>query len=102
MIDRDVTAADGRILKVREDGDPDGIPVMTLHGMPGGRTLWRGDVEAAAARGVRLIAYDRPGYGGSSRHKGRNVADCASDVRAIAQALGIRRLGVTGASGGEP
>lgn len=102
MIEHDVTAADGRTLKVREDGDPDGIPILTLHGMPGCRMLWSGDVEQARERGIRLIGYDRPGYGGSTRLEGRNVADCAADVRAIAQALSIRRLGVTGASGGGP
>jgi pimeloyl-ACP methyl ester carboxylesterase len=56
----------------------------------------------AAARGLRLISYDRPGYGKSAPAPGRAVADCASDVRAICQALGISRLAMWGASGGGP
>ena len=31
--------------------------------------------------GLRLISYDRPGYGGSTPQPGRSVADCAADVR---------------------
>jgi pimeloyl-ACP methyl ester carboxylesterase len=56
----------------------------------------------AAARGLRLISYDRPGYGGSSPQPGRSVADCAGDVRAICAELGIDRLAMWGMSGGGP
>jgi pimeloyl-ACP methyl ester carboxylesterase len=102
MNDRDVRAADGRTLRVREAGDPSGVAVIDLHGTPGSRLVWPGVVEAATERGVRLISYDRPGYGGSTRLEGRNIADCAADVRAIAQALGVTRLAVMGSSGGGP
>jgi pimeloyl-ACP methyl ester carboxylesterase len=60
------------------------------------------DVARAQRSGIRLISYDRPGYGGSSRHEGRTVADCADDVRDIAAALNIDRLAVWGISGGGP
>ena len=33
-------------------------------------------VALAHEQGVRLIGYDRPGYGGSTRQAGRRVADC--------------------------
>lgn len=102
MSERDVTAADGRVLRVSEGGDPGGTPVLHLPGSPGSRVLPAFELERAARRGVRLISYDRPGYGGSTRHPGRNVADCASDVRAIAGALGVRRMAVWGTSGGAP
>src|SRR5581483_155398 len=59
-------------------------------------------VENALQNGIRLIGYDRPGYGGSTRHAGRRVADSAEDVRAIAQQLGIGRLAVWGMSMGGP
>lgn len=52
--------------------------------------------------GVRLIAFDRPGYGGSDRRFGRRVADVAADVAAIADALDIGRFAVLGRSGGAP
>jgi pimeloyl-ACP methyl ester carboxylesterase len=57
-------------------------------------------VADAAGRGLRLISYDRPGYGGSTPQPGRSIADCAGDVRAICAALGIDRLAMWGWSGG--
>jgi pimeloyl-ACP methyl ester carboxylesterase len=51
-------------------------------------------------RGVRLISYDRPGYGGSDRKPGRRVVDVAEDVTAIADELGLDRFAVVGRSGG--
>jgi len=54
----------------------------------------------AAGRGLRLICYDRPGYGGSTPQPGRSIADCAGDVRAICAALEIDRLTMWGWSGG--
>ena len=92
----------GRSLRVREDGDPAGVPLIAHHGTPGSRLLYRRWVEDAAERGIRLIAYDRPGYGGSDRHQGRSVADAAADVDAIADALGLDRILVDGRSGGGP
>jgi pimeloyl-ACP methyl ester carboxylesterase len=59
-------------------------------------------VADAQKRGIRLITYDRPGYGGSAAHAGHSVGDCAQDVQAIAGALGIHRLAVWGMSGGGP
>jgi pimeloyl-ACP methyl ester carboxylesterase len=52
--------------------------------------------------GIRLITYDRPGYGESDRHPGRQVVDAAEDVLAIAEALRLDRFAVVGRSGGAP
>jgi pimeloyl-ACP methyl ester carboxylesterase len=60
---------------------------------------WLRDAEQ---RGIHLISYDRPGYGGSTAQPGRTVADCASDVRSVADAFDIKRLAVWGFSGGGP
>jgi pimeloyl-ACP methyl ester carboxylesterase len=64
--------------------------------------MYEPDVRLATRQGIRLISYDRPGYGGSTPQPGRTVADCARDVRAIASGLGIERLAVWGISGGGP
>ncbi len=99
---RSVQTADGRTLAVEEAGDPDGIAVLMHSGTPCSRHLYRRHAADAASRGLRLICYDRPGYGESTAQPGRTVADCASDVRDICSALGIDRLLSWGASGGGP
>ncbi|HEY7967571.1 MAG TPA: alpha/beta hydrolase [Solirubrobacteraceae bacterium] len=100
--DRTLSAFDGRTLCVQEGGRLDGRPVLVHGGTPNSRLLFPPDAELAERQGIRLISYDRPGYGGSSPQPGRTVADCAQDVRAIAQELGIERLAVWGISGGGP
>jgi pimeloyl-ACP methyl ester carboxylesterase len=101
-MERLVQAADGRMLAVEETGDPAGRPVLVHMGTPNSRRLFARNAADAARRGLRLISYDRPGYGGSSPDPGRSVADCAGDVRAICAALGIDRLVMWGISGGGP
>ena len=99
---RTIRTPDGRTLAIEEAGDPDGRPVLVHNGTPNSRHLFRPAAADAAARGLRLIGYDRPGYGGSTPQPGRTVADCAADVRAICTGLGIGRLAMWGISGGGP
>jgi pimeloyl-ACP methyl ester carboxylesterase len=97
-----VTTTDGRRLEVTIVGPDGGAPIMAHGGTPGdGRT--RPETAARGTeRGMRHVSYARPGYVGSDRHEGRSVASCASDVVAIADALGIDRFYVVGWSGGGP
>ncbi|HTT35457.1 MAG TPA: alpha/beta fold hydrolase [Thermoplasmata archaeon] len=101
-IERRVRTGDGRLLAVTEDGAASGEALFMLYGTPAGRTLAPVQAEDAAARGIRLLSYDRPGYGKSTARAGRTVADASADVRAIADALGIDRFYVAGMSGGGP
>jgi pimeloyl-ACP methyl ester carboxylesterase len=57
-------------------------------------------VEDYQSHGIRVVTYDRPGYGLSTPLPGRKVADAAADVRAVADALGLDSFGVAGVSGG--
>ena len=97
-----VAAADGRTLTIAEWGDPDGFPVFLLHGTPGSRLDGQGNASAYADVGARAIMYDRPGYGGSDRFRGRRVVDSVADVSAIANSLDIERFAVSGGSWGGP
>jgi pimeloyl-ACP methyl ester carboxylesterase len=100
--DQTTTAADGRELAYEQWGDLDGFPVFSLHGTPGGRLERHPDESRYAQAGARVITYDRPGYGSSTRQPERMVVDCVADVRAIADALAIESFAVTGGSGGGP
>jgi pimeloyl-ACP methyl ester carboxylesterase len=99
---RAVTADDGRRLTVEVTGAVGGAPIFLLHGTPGSRHGPRPRSSVLYRLGVRLLSYDRPGYGGSERHRGRRVADAARDVRAIADELDLDRFSVVGRSGGGP
>lgn len=102
VVDRSVITASGRALLVQEGGDPAGRAVLVQLGTPSSRVLYRPHLVDAEQRGIRLISYDRPGYGGSTAHPGRSVGDCADDVRTVMDALGIERFAVWGISGGGP
>ena len=100
--DRAVVTADGRGLLVREWGSLDGSPVIAHHGTPSCRLARPGSEADDGWTGVRVISFDRPGYGGSPPRPGRNVGAAAEDVAAIADALGLERFAVYGVSGGGP
>ena len=100
--DRTVLAPDGRSLTVRVLGNPSGAPVFFMHGTPGSRLGPHPRSQLLYHLGVRLIAYDRPGYGGSDRLPLRQVSHAAADVRAIADELGLDSFSVVGRSGGGP
>ena len=97
-----IATAEGRTLAVHSDGDPAGFPVVMHHGTPSSGLLYERHVELAHEQGIRLVGYDRPGYGGSAREPGRSVSDCAADVDAIADALRLDRFATWGISGGGP
>jgi pimeloyl-ACP methyl ester carboxylesterase len=103
-IDLEVRLAGGRTLGVHETGrhDRGAFALFWHHGSPQTGELLGPVAAWAEARGIRLVSYARPGYGGSSPQTGRRVADAARDVAAIADALGIDRFAVMGASGGGP
>jgi pimeloyl-ACP methyl ester carboxylesterase len=96
----DIVLRDGRTLRFIERGDPTGRPVFVLHTSPGSKLLYGPHVADASRRGIRLISYDRAGYGGSTARPGRTAVDESSDVRELADALGIDRFAVWGHSKG--
>ena len=89
---------DGRTLCYCVTGDLAGPPVFYFHGWPASR------LEAALAGEVpvRLIAVDRPGFGGSTPQPGRGLLHWPRDVAALAQHLGLPQFHVVGVSGGGP
>jgi pimeloyl-ACP methyl ester carboxylesterase len=96
-----VLKSGGRTLTVEDAGPAGAFPVL-VHNGGGSRHLEPAAVREARDRGLRLIGYDRPSYGGSTPKPGRVVADCAPDVQAIVSELGFSRMAVWGSSGGGP
>lgn len=98
-----ITLPDGRKLSYAEFGLPDGYPVMYFHGSPSSRLepLLLGD-DALSKLGLRVIAPDRPGIGGSDFQPSRGFSHWPKDVRALADALGLGQFALLGNSGGAP
>jgi pimeloyl-ACP methyl ester carboxylesterase len=97
-----VQTPDGRELCVEVAGNPEGRAILVHDGTPNSRHLYNRWIEDAQARGIKLVSYDRPGYGGSTPQPDHSVADGAADVRAVAEAIEAERIGVWGVSGGGP
>jgi pimeloyl-ACP methyl ester carboxylesterase len=95
-----IRLSSGRTLEISEGGDPKGLPVFTLHGTIGSRLLYPPHEADAESRHIRLIGYNRPGYGGSTPLPGLRIVETAVDVTAIADYLGLDRVAVWGISGG--
>jgi pimeloyl-ACP methyl ester carboxylesterase len=99
-----------RVLRLRERrrigyaefGDPHGSPVLALHGTPGSRLMFALTDQAARARGLRIVAPERPGYGLSEFRRRTSLAQIADDMTAFADALDLDRLAIIGVSGGAP
>jgi len=97
-----IVLPDGRRLAYAEYGDPNGRPVLYFHGFPNSRLNAAPGAEAARRARVRLIAFDRPGFGRSDFQRGRTIAGWVDDVVAATDQLGLDRFAVIGYSGGGP
>jgi len=101
----EIVAPDGRTLHVYDTGDAEvesDAVVIWHHGTPQIGEPPGPLVSALGQCRMRCVSYDRPGYGGSAPHHGRDVASAAADVAAIADALGIEEFATVGVSSGGP
>lgn len=94
--------ADGSRIGFAEFGDPRGQPVLAIHGTPGSRFMFALTDQAARARGLRILAPERPGYGLSDFRRNGALTHAGYDMRSFADALGLSRFAVLGVSGGGP
>jgi len=97
-----VHLADGRALDVLTGGADHGLTLVAQHGTPGEAHRYAGWADAVGARGLRFVAYSRPGYAGSTRRAGRTVADAAADIAELLDQLGVDTFVSLGGSGGGP
>lgn len=90
-------AGDGVELAVLDEGE--GYPVLLLHGFPDSSRLWRHQVAALSAAGMRAIAPDLRGFGESDRPEAPEdyaIARSVADMVAVLDALAIDRAHVVG------
>jgi 3-oxoadipate enol-lactonase len=68
-------------------GDPAKTPLVFLHGIGGAARAWRGQLEAFGDR-YRAVAWDMPGYGGSSVLRTVSIATLADALQDFLGQLG--------------
>jgi proline iminopeptidase len=93
---------DGAVMAWCEGGDPHGVPVVVLHGGPGGRTR-APTLQWWSGLPVRWIAFDQRGCGHSTPRgtlQGNDLATLIDDVERLRAQLGIDRWAVAGGSWG--
>ena len=101
MTELDVGLADNRTLHAYDSGPGrERLAIMWHHGTPNIGRPPEPLFETSNRLGIRWISYDRPGYGGSTRQPGRDLAEAARYAAAVADALDIDRFAVIGHSGG--
>ena len=91
---------DGVCLHYAETGNPEGQPVVFLHGWPDSWFTFSRVLRALPAE-IRALALDQRGFGESDRpQSGYAIRDMAGDVVAFLDALGIERATLVGHSFG--
>ncbi len=84
---------------VREDGNPDGIPLVLIHGAMGSLHMWDGWVRDLKDK-ARLYTVDLPGHGltGAWPRDEYTVEAYADFVEVLVDTLGLERFALAGHS----
>jgi pimeloyl-ACP methyl ester carboxylesterase len=94
--------SDGRFIEYIDNGVLSKSALILHHGTPTSMTVWGTWLAAAAEKGIRAIAFTRPGYAGSDRKVGHRVIDANDDLEEILNQLDIENFVSVGWSGGGP
>ncbi len=99
-----VYSTNGVKLSFSEYGNPNGQPVLFIHGWSQSKEMWQQQLTAPELQGYRLIAFDLRGHGQSTKPmnpaeyvSGNNWAD---DINAVIRKLGLRNVTVVAHSYG--
>lgn len=96
----DVRRADGGVIAVEVVGAPDAPAVLYCHGLADSRLSAYDIAGAARVLGLRVIAPDRPGTGGTDARRLRRLADWAEEAALVMDALDVGTVALLGVSGG--
>jgi len=92
---RDVRGGDGLMLHVREWVDPQGPPIVFVHGWSQSQLCWSRQTGGTLAEDFRLVTFDLRGHGMSEKPRAaEHYVDArlwAEDLNAVIEALGLDR-----------
>ncbi len=98
----EVRRGDGSVIAVEVAGGRDAAPVLLCHGLADSRLSACWFAQAAAELGLRVIAPDRPGTGGTDPRRLSRLADWAEDAALVLDALRADAAALLGVSAGGP
>jgi pimeloyl-ACP methyl ester carboxylesterase len=83
----------GVLLHVEETGNPEGRPLLFIHGFSHCHLVWRKQMESDLAREFRMVSLDIRGHGLSEKPRGayHDPALWAKDIHAVITVLGLTR-----------
>ncbi|WP_159901467.1 alpha/beta fold hydrolase [Salinirussus salinus] len=86
-----ISGGGGVDLRVDETGNPDGRPVLFVHGYSQSRLCWSRQLESELADDFRLVAMDNRGHGRSDKPEGAyaDSALWAEDVHSVIEGLDL-------------
>jgi pimeloyl-ACP methyl ester carboxylesterase len=98
----DLRRADGSVIAVEVVGDQDATPVLLCHGLADSRLSARWFEHVARQQGVRIIAPDRPGIGGTDPWRLSRLVDWVADATRVLDELQLGTAALLGVSAGGP
>lgn len=94
--------SDGRQIEYLDNGVGSERALVLHHGSPCEAFFWTTTLKQLASKGVRAVAYTRPGYGESTRLPDRNLIDGNRDLAAVLEHLDVAKFVSVGWSAGGP
>jgi pimeloyl-ACP methyl ester carboxylesterase len=98
----EVSRGDGSVIRVEAAGEQRAAPVLFCHGVADSRLSARVFAQAARELGLRVVAPDRPGPGGTDPRRLRRLADWVEDAGLVPDALSAGSAALVGISAGGP
>ncbi len=94
------TIINGAKLHVLQSGDPQGLPVIFIHGFPFSHAMWSPQLSDLPS-GIRAVAYDLRGLGASDPGDGQfTIEGHVDDLIALLDSLHLAKVVVVGLSMG--
>jgi pimeloyl-ACP methyl ester carboxylesterase len=98
----EVRRGDGSVIAVEVAGEQGAAPVLLCHGLADSRLSARLFTQAARELGLRIIAPDRPGTGGTDPRRLGRLADWVEDAALVLDGLRAESAALLGISAGGP
>src|SRR5258708_18337738 len=98
----EVRRGDGSVIALEVAGEQGATPLLFCHGLADSRLSARLFTHAACELGLRVVAPDRPGVGGTDPRRLRRLADWVEDAALVLDGLRVDSAALLGISAGGP